>query len=294
MLARYFDLPPIARLAAFAALLLLVGGAATALGAAVGSGTPGGSAGEPAGMAMGADHAASPADLARENGLATTAGGFAFEPARTRLSLGRNDFRFRIAGPNGAAAHDFDVEGGVRLHLIVVRRDLSAFRHLHPRLQPDGSWAVGLTFREPGAYRAFADFEVDGRKTVVGSDVFVAGAMRPQPLPAPARTATVGGYRVDLDSPALHAGEPATLAFSVTRGGVPVAALQPYVGMRGHLVAIHDGDVSYSHVHPLADDAPGRIAFETTFPAAGAYRVFLQFKVGGHVVTAPYTVRVAP
>ena len=293
MVTRFFDLAPVVRLAFFAALLAVVGGAATAIGVAAGGDATAASADEPAGMAMGEEHAASPAELARANGLSTTAAGFSFEPEQTRLGLGRNQFRFRIAGPSGAPAHDFDVEGGVRLHLIVVRRDLSGFRHLHPRLQRDGSWLVGLTFREPGAYRAFADFELDGRKTVLGRDLFVGGSVRPQRLPAPARTATSDGYRVELVSRALNAGETSTLAFSVSRGGEPVEAFQPYVGMRGHLVAIHDGDLSYSHVHPLGDDAPGRIAFETAFPVAGAYRLFLQFKVAGRVVTAPFTVEVA-
>jgi hypothetical protein len=290
---RFFELPPLGRLALFGCLLALVGGAAAAIGAASGLGGGAEPSGRADGMAMEAEHAATPADRALASGLSTAAGGFAFEPEQTAFPTGRSGFRFRIVDAGGASAHDFDVEGGVRLHLIVVRRDLSGYRHLHPRLQPDGSWLVPLTFGEPGAYRAFADFEAEGRKIVLGRDLFVAGDARVRPLPAPAPAVSADGYRVELGSPALRAGEETTLGFSVSRGGRPVDDFQPYVGMRGHLVALHDGDLAYSHVHPAADSAPGRIAFETAFPVAGTYRVFLQFKVAGRVVTAPFTLRVA-
>src|SRR3546814_1113825 len=54
--------------------------------------------------------------------------------------------------------------------------------------------------------------------------------------------------------------------------------------------------ISYLHVHPRGapeDDAtePGpRIAFGTSAPSAGAYRLFLDFKHDGVVRTAAFTV----
>ena len=207
----------------------------------------------------------------------------------------RSAFRFRILDDDGRPAHEFAVEGGVRLHLIVVRRDLAGYTHVHPRLQADGSWLVPLTFRAAGVYRAFADFEVDGRKTVLGHDVFVRGDFEPRP-PAPAtRVARTGGFVVRLaphELHAVHAGKEADLDFAVSRGGSPVAGLQTYVGSRGHLVALHEGDVAYSHVHPLDGQTQGRIGFRGELRDPGLYRLFLQFKVGGRVFTAPFTIEV--
>jgi hypothetical protein len=74
----------------------------------------------------------------------------------------------------------------------------------------------------------------------------------------------------------------------VTRGGAPVA-LQDYLGARGHLVALRRGDLAFLHVHPDEDS----LAFEATFPTAGSYRLFLQFKVGGRVHTAAFTQEVS-
>ena len=68
--------------------------------------------------------------------------------------------------------------------------------------------------------------------------------------------------------------------------GVPVADL-PFA-----IVALRDGDLAYSHVHPLPTGAPGEIVFHTELPTAGRYRLFFQFKIGGVVHTAPFTVDV--
>jgi hypothetical protein len=226
------------------------------------------------------------------NGLATSVAGFTFEPVRTRFALGSTAFRFRIVDAHGNARHDFTREGGVQLHLIVVRRDLVGYTHVHPVVQADGSWLVRLNFTKPGVYRAFADFERAGEKTVLGTDLFVAGQLKPEPLPPAANTTTVDGYDVALSAPQLHAGNTADVTFTVTHKGAPVPSFQNYVGMRGHLVALHVGDLSYSHVHPLAANAAGQIGFRTALPSAGTYRVFLQFKIAGSVHTAPFTVRV--
>ena len=49
------------------------------------------------------------------------------------------------------------------MHLIVVRRDMSGFQHLHPRLGADGRWTTPLTIPEAGSYRVFADFKAGGK-----------------------------------------------------------------------------------------------------------------------------------
>ena len=274
-----------ARLTLFALVLALVGGGAGAIGAASGLDAR---IDGPVELTM-ADHAESGPDQA---GLATSASGYSFEAARTSFAPGTTAFRFRIAGADGSPAHDFDLEGGVRLHLIVLRRDLTGYRHLHPALLPDGSWLARLSFAEPGAYRAFADFEVNGKKIVLGRDLLVRGAMTPRPLPAVSRTAATGGYAVALSGEQLRAGESSILGFTVTQGGRPVERFDDYVGMRGHLIALREGDLAYTHLHALDERAPGRIDFEARLGEPGRYRLFLQFKVDGRVQTAPFTIEV--
>jgi hypothetical protein len=81
----------------------------------------------------------------------------------------------------------------------------------------------------------------------------------------------------------------------VARGGRQVA-VEDYLGAKGHLVALREGDLAYLHVHPVdTDDGSGAapIRFATEFPSEGRYRLFLQFKHRGHVQTAAFTQVVA-
>jgi hypothetical protein len=91
---------------------------------------------------------------------------------------------------------------------------------------------------------------------------------------------------------------PAKLAaFGAVLGdGQPVTDLQPYLAAYGHLVALREGDLAYLHVHP--EEAPGdgrtpagpEIVFTAQVPSAGTYRLFLDFRHGGRVHTAAFTV----
>jgi hypothetical protein len=144
---------------------------------------------------------------------------------------------------------------------------------------------------QAGRYRAIADFDVEGRKYVVGTTLTVPGPAPQQPLPAPALTASTDGYQVELQRPAvLEAGDEAQLTFRISRDGRPVRDLEPYLGAYGHLVALHAPDIAYSHVHPNGTDrSQGAITFDTELHARGAYRLFLQFQTHGRVHTAAFT-----
>ena len=45
------------------------------------------------------------------------------------------------------------------MHLIVVRRDLSGFQHVHPDLAADGTWTMPLALDGRAAGGLFADFK---------------------------------------------------------------------------------------------------------------------------------------
>ena len=222
-------------------------------------------------------------------GLAVSDDGLNLELARTTAAPGaRFDLAFRITDRDGRTVKGFDVEHTKRMHLIVVRRDMTGFQHLHPVQRADGSWAVPATIARPGTYRVFADFSTGGDRHTLGADLDVPGAATSVPLPAPARTATVDGYRVTLAGGPARAGEEADLRFSVTRDGRPATVL-PYLGALGHLVALREGDLAFLHVHPDEN----QLRFMAELPSAGRYRLFLQFRTATGVHTAPFTLEVA-
>jgi hypothetical protein len=178
------------------------------------------------------------------------------------------------------------------MHLIVARRDLTGFQHLHPVQDADGWWTTPLRLDESGSYRMFADFSHDDEATTLADDLTVDGALDSKPLPKPDYTATTDGYTVQLATPHAHAGEESELRFTVLRGDRPVG-VEPYLGADGHLVALRQGDLAFLHVHPTGAKGDRSITFDATFPTAANYRLFLQFKVDGRVHTAAFTQVVA-
>ncbi|HEX5910367.1 MAG TPA: hypothetical protein VFY44_07725 [Thermoleophilaceae bacterium] len=222
-------------------------------------------------------------------GLAVSRRGLTLELARTRVRAGRPvELAFRITDRQGRTVRRFDVEHARRMHLILARRDLGAFQHLHPRQATDGSWSVRARLPEGGSYRLFADFSRGGRAQTLGADLGVTGPTRSRALPAPATIARAGDLTVTQRAPRARAGREAELEYAVTRAGRRVA-VEPYLGARGHLVALREGDLAFLHVHPDRD----RLRFATRFPSAGRYRLFLQFQHEGRVQTVAFTQEVS-
>ena len=313
------EMPTGVKLAGLGLGLVAVFGAALAIGGQVGP------VGEPAAAHQMADHAdgqiadhesdhdASPGtadDLAGHGtsqgseasgsnvpgGLQVSEGGYTFVPTRTVFPAGNQVVEFVIEGPDGQSVTDYEIEHEKELHLIAVRRDFTGFQHVHPERASDGTWTTSVDLTG-GTWRLFADFtptpeEGAGVEALtLGTDVTVTGTTGRIAAAGSEtrRVETVDGYRVELTGN-LTPGEQSDLSFAVTRKGAPVADLQPYLGARGHLVALREGDLAYLHVHPTdAEDATGHeVGFAATVPSVGGYRLYLDFRVDGVVRTASF------
>jgi hypothetical protein len=284
-----------AKLAAFvAALAVLFGGAALA-GATIGPDPD-----DDVASAEPEEHSemTSSTDTHEETGAAHPVRGLAVANDGLRvvvddpeLRRGRQErLRYRIVGDDGATVRDFDVEHEKRMHLILARRDLTGFQHLHPEQDEDGTWSTKARLDDAGSYRLFADFSHEGENQTLAADLRVDGDADLRALPAPQPAAkSDGGYDVRLDAGDAHPGEEADLRFTISKDGVPVDT-EPYLGAGGHLVALREGDMAFLHVHPTADDS---VRFAATFPTEGRYRLFLQFKHEGRVQTVAFTQEVS-
>ena len=205
--------------------------------------------------------------------------------------------RFRVVDDAGETVRDFDVEHTKRMHVIVARRDLKGFQHLHPKQANDGSWSLPLKLEDAGSYRFFADFSQEEKKATLATDLRVDGPADLKPLPESTPVSfSEGGYEVRLEADRAQPGKEAELRFTVTEGGRPIHT-EPYLGAGGHLVALREGDLAFLHVHPTEraegeaeeDGHDDSVGFAATFPTAGKYRLFLQFKHGGRVQTVAFT-----
>lgn len=233
-------------------------------------------------------------------GLAVSADGYTFAPATTALTPGaKKSFTFAITGKDGKPVTAYVPLHDKELHLIVVRRDMTGYQHLHPTRASSGSWNIPLVVATAGVYKAFANFEPGGQTMpmamTLAVDLMASGEFTAVALPAPKLTTTVDGIKIALAGKVV-VGAP-ELTLTVTRSGKPVE-LQPYLAAHGHLVALRLGDLAYLHVHP--EDTPGgepvgnRVTFIVPVPTAGKYRLFFDFKTEDVVRTAEFTVVASP
>ncbi|GIM95574.1 hypothetical protein [Paractinoplanes toevensis] len=304
------------RLAAFGALLIVVLFAGYGLGrlnnSTVSASAPtGGASAAMPGMAMDESQphthstdgtvtagGASPAAAgAAVGGLSLSSGGLTLVPTTSVFVAGKPQrLGFRIVGPGGAPVTTYAVVHDKLLHLIVIRRDLSGFQHLHPSMAADGTWGIDLTLAQPGIYRMIADFTalVGGTPiaTTLGSDLTVAGNYAPAALPAPVKAVATDGFAVGYEGmPSTKSTQP--ILISVAGPDHQAAVLEPYLGAYGHLVVLREGDLAYVHVHPEAQPVDGKVKFWLAVPSTGTYRMFFDFQVAGKVHTAAWTVDVS-
>ncbi len=224
------------------------------------------------------------------DGTAPAAAGYTLA-VKSQLVVGANKLTFVINGPQGSPITDAVVEQTKKLHLIIARSDLTGYQHVHPEVASDGLWSVPVTLTAGGTYRVIADLTpVEGTRVVLGAELVADGAGQDRPLPAPANTTNVDQYQVVMSGSLMA--KASTVQFVISKDGTPASDVTEYLGAGGHLVALKEGTLAYTHLHPNGT-AGAKLTFESDAMAAGSYRLFLQFATGSQVHTAEFTAVVA-
>ncbi len=124
------------------------------------------------------------------------------------------------------------------------------------------------------------------------------------------------------DGATLAAGKDTDLRFQVKGADGQTAILEPYMGMMGHAVVTRDDGAVFVHLHPVGSFAmaaqeafqkqmavgkpmnhsghamhgptPGLVSFPYEFPKPGRYRLWVQVKSGGAILTGSFAGEVAP
>jgi hypothetical protein len=224
---------------------------------------------------------------------------------------------FVIRQPNGKPLTSFRRGAGPHtgVHLIIVRSDLDTIIHRHPPIAADGTISETVTFTEPGPYRVVVDAYPNTTGPQRNFQLFgtlrVRGAYTPKSLPPFSSTDTVDGYRISLNGePKLRAIQAGFLPITVTDPFGKPARFTPWFGALAHAIFFHAGSFSYFHTHVCAPGAsgctsvlgassvtgssstPGKLNVGVLVPAPGRWRLFLQCRVNGHILTAPFTLTV--
>jgi hypothetical protein len=224
---------------------------------------------------------------------------------------------FVIDDPSGAPLTKYRTGAGPHtgVHVIIVRSDLSGIIHQHPPVGPDGKITEDVTLPTPGRYRLVVDAypQLGGplRNFQLFRSLTAPGRARSKPLPPFSPSVTVSGYRFTLrNRPRLHAIQPSFLSLTVTRPDGRRAAFTPWFGALAHAIFFRAGSLDYFHTHVCSavmtgctsllgatrvtgsSTRPGVLRVGVLLPVGGTWRLFLQCKVNGHVLTAPFTLTV--
>jgi hypothetical protein len=224
---------------------------------------------------------------------------------------------FTIQQPSGQPLTAFRTGPGPHtgVHLIIVRSDLGLIIHRHPPVGADGTISQPVVFPTPGRYRVVVDAypNLSGplRNFQLFRSIRVSGSYQPAPLPAFAPNVTVDGYHFTLHgTPRLKAIDPAFLTITVKAPGGRPANFTPWYGALAHAIFFRSGSLDYFHTHVCSPGAsgctsvigassvtgssstPGQLKVGVLVPVPGTWRLFLQCQVNGHILTAPFTLRV--
>jgi hypothetical protein len=225
----------------------------------------------------------------------------------TRLS-------FTIEQPSGKPLTSYKTGSGPHtgIHLIIVRSDLGALIHEHPPIGADGRISETVTLPTPGRYRVVVDAYPNLAGPLRNFQLFrvitVPGTAPHEGLGPFHRTAVVSGYRFTLKNrPRLKAISPAFLTLDVVRPDGTPATFTPWFGALAHAIFFRSGSLDYFHTHVCSAGMtgctsvlgptritgrvtkPGQLRVGVLVPVPGTWRLFLQCKVDGRVLTAPFT-----
>jgi len=242
-----------------------------------------------------------------------------FKPTAPAVAGKPTTVSFVIRQPNGKPLTSFRRGPGPHtgVHVIFVRRDLAAIVHVHPPVAADGTISEKITFTDPGPYRLVVDVYPNTtgpqRNFQLFGSLHVAGAYHPAPLPPFAPSVVTDGYRFTIAGrPSLHAIQAGFLTVHVTDPQGKPVRFTPWFGALAHAIFFRRGSLDYFHTHVCAPGAagctstlgatkvtgssstPGKLDVGVLVPVPGEWRLFIQCRVAGHVLTAPFTLQVRP
>jgi len=250
------------------------------------------------------------------------------EPAIVRAGQPTR-WRFRVSHPETSERIlKFETVHERQYHLFVISHDMTRFQHIHPELQPDGTWVIDVTLPKAGYYKVLSDFlPAGGASQLIARPIVTAGytgdlagdAARLAPDTNSRQTVDDLTATVTYDPAPFVAGLYGHLQFALsdTVTGQPVTDLQTYLGAFGHTLVMSEDLNEYVHSHSLdilagRDDEdempqllipPGAdfetlrggpsVIFDGLLPKPGRYRAWTQFRRRDriHTFTTTFEVR---
>jgi hypothetical protein len=221
---------------------------------------------------------------------------FSIDPANPSEGLATK-FTLRPVKTGTDSTVALDIQHEKKIHLIVVSEDLSSFRHLHPVEQTDGSYILTDTFPHGGNYILYADYMPVGAIKQVNKKILTVNGREGKPVVYEKQVlqCKTNGYTVEIKPADTNIASNKEVMLTATVNDAKRQQLTPdqlenYLGEKAHMVIIGISNKKYLHVHPMIMGS--ELMLHTTFPEAGLYRAWFEFKKEGKVNLADFVIKV--
>ncbi|MEK6872462.1 MAG: hypothetical protein AABW90_00435, partial [Nanoarchaeota archaeon] len=173
------------------------------------------------------------------------------------------------------------------MHVILIRKDLKYFDHIHPIQKELGTFSVPYSFYAPGEYRIWMDFTVNGIPHIVDFDTIVSGNSENTKLDS------LNGLKVNINTDNIKIGEPTKFDFTVIdNNNNSVQIKEKFLAANAHLIVIDENLDKFGHVHDEKIDGDNILSFEYVFQETGLHKLWAQFSAENITRTKEFKIMV--
>ncbi len=160
------------------------------------------------------------------------------------------------------------------MHLILVRKDLRYFDHVHP-VRDGKTFSAPYTFLAPGEYHMWIEFSNGTLEHIIDYSLNVTGEQSSE------EPEQLGNLSIEFNPPTLKQDIPARLDFTITdKNGKEVPITEPFLGAAAHLIIVDKTVQEFTHAHDetLGDNL---LSFEYIPEKSGKYTTWIEFNYAG-------------
>lgn len=187
---------------------------------------------------------------------------------------------------SGEMVSDLDIVHDKIMHVVLVRKDLKYFDHIHPQ-QIDGKFIVPYSFYSPGDYRIWIDFTVDGMQYIIDFDTSVKDVKE---VSEPDK---LDKLNVEMDLEKEKFSDNYEIEFTITdSNNNPVHITEKFLAANAHMIVVDEILDEFGHAHDENFDKDNVLSFEYKFKNKGIHKMWVQFSVNENVIIKEFEVEV--